>query len=143
MASQRIVFNKQWLDFRLHPVFVPWLSPVAGDKCKGYCKECYKRSNMGIRPVKSAQGPLPQKNLKIQLSQQSIAICLRSKPSTSSDSKTREGEETAPAKTGKRNQSDENCKEFTTTQTSMAACVIKELVRTAECLWALQLLMKK
>lgn len=71
----------QWLDFKLHSYFVPWLSPVAGDKCKGYCKVCYKTfelSNMGIRAVEShAQEPLlHQKNLKIKSCQQFIAICL-------------------------------------------------------------------
>ena len=64
----------------------------------------------------------------------SIAVCLGSKPNTSSDSKTKEGEETALVKTGKHDQSDENGKELPTTQTNMAAYVFKDCVRTAECL---------
>ncbi|XP_060094356.1 zinc finger and SCAN domain-containing protein 21-like [Heteronotia binoei] len=73
-----------------------------------------------------AQGPLDQKNLKIKSSQQPITIRLGSKPSTSSDSETKESDETDPAKTVKHDQSDENGKGLPTTQTSMAAYVIKD-----------------
>jgi hypothetical protein len=59
MCSKKTVFNKLWLDSKLHPEFNPWLAEIYGSPFEAFCRTCQSKitlSNMGRQALVSHAG---------------------------------------------------------------------------------------
>ena len=59
MCSKKTVFNKLWLDSKLHPEFNPWLAEIYGSPFDAFCKTCQTKislSNMRRKSLVSIAG---------------------------------------------------------------------------------------